>query len=67
MGIKQDVLNTLELIYDLKLSHVLSLRVDLGVMSMKKYSTLPGDPELEFHHQMKISVIPMIPHLCVCV
>ena len=42
------------------LSQVLSLpvRVGLGVMVMKEYSTLPRFSELEPQHQIKFSVIP---------
>ena len=35
--------------------------VDLGVMIMKGYSTLPWFPELEPHHQIQFCVIPLIP------
>ena len=34
------------------------VRVDLGVMAMKVYSTYLRAPELEPHHQMQFSVIP---------
>ena len=33
------------------------VRVDLGVMSMKGYSTFPKAPELEPHHQMGFSIM----------
>ena len=33
------------------------IRVDLGVMEMKEYSTFPKAPELEPDHQMRFSVI----------
>ena len=33
------------------------VRVDLGVMAMKAYSTLPIFPELEPHYQVQFSVI----------
>ena len=33
------------------------VRVDLRVMAMKSYSTLPSSPELVPHHQMKCSAI----------
>ena len=36
------------------------VRVDLGVMTMKRYSTLPRSPELEPHRQMQYSFIPRI-------
>ena len=35
----------------------LGVRVDLGAMAVKGYSTLPKDPEQEPHHQMQFSVI----------
>ena len=37
--------------------------MNLRVMAMKEYTTLPRSPGLEFHHQMKLSVIPKIPFL----
>ena len=39
------------------------VRVDLGVMTMKGYSTFPRSPELEPHHKMQFSVIPKTPLL----
>ena len=33
------------------------VRVDLGVMTIKGYSTLPKSPELEPNYQMQFSVI----------
>ena len=36
----------------------LKTRVDLGVVTMKEYSTLPRVLELKPHHQMQVSVIP---------
>ena len=33
-------------------------RVELEVMAMESYSTLPKAPELEPHHQMQFSFIP---------
>ena len=39
----------------------LQVRVDLEIMAMKGYSTLPRSPELEPHHQMHFIVIPRIP------
>ena len=33
------------------------VRVDLGVMAMKAYSTFPNASGLELHHQMEFSVI----------
>ena len=33
------------------------ITVNLGIMAMKEYSTLPGSPELEPHYQMKSNVI----------
>ena len=36
------------------------IRVDLGVISMKKYSKLVRAPELEHHHSIKFNVIPKI-------
>ena len=38
----------------------LQVRVDLGVMAMKGYSTFPRSPKLEPHHQMQFSVISRI-------
>ena len=35
-------------------------RLDLGVMAMKGYFTLPRAPELESHHHIQFSVIPRI-------
>ena len=37
---------------------IFQVRVDLGVMAMKVYSTLSRYPELEPHHQMQFNVIP---------
>ena len=34
------------------------VRVDLGVMAMKSYSTLPESPEVESRYQMQFSVTP---------
>ena len=34
------------------------VRVDLGIMAMKEYSTLPRSLELELLHQMQFSIIP---------
>ena len=34
-----------------------ALRVDLGVMAMKRPSILPRSPELDPHYQMQFSVI----------
>ena len=31
---------------------LIQVRVDLGVMAKKEYSTLPKAPELELHNQM---------------
>ena len=50
----------IDLIYPWKgPKQVLSLRVrfDLGVITMKRYSTLLKSPELETHHQIKFSLI----------
>ena len=35
----------------------LQVRVNLGVMAMKRYSTLPRSPELKPYNQMQFSVI----------
>ena len=37
------------------------IRMDLGVMAMKGYSTLPKLPELKPYHQMQFSVISRTP------
>ena len=37
---------------------LLQIRVDLGVMAMKQYSSLPKSQELQPHHQMQLSIIP---------
>ena len=37
------------------------IKVDLGVMALKKYFTLPWSLELKLHHQMQFSVIHRIP------
>ena len=42
----------------------LKIKVDLGIMAMKGYSTLPRSPELEPHHQMLFSIIPGSPIFC---
>ena len=34
--------------------------MDLGVITMKKYSKIPRAPELKLHQQMQFSVIPKI-------
>ena len=39
----------------------LQVKVDLGVMAIEEYSTLPRRPELEFHHPMKFNVILRTP------
>ena len=39
---------------------VLQVRIDLGVMAMKWFFTLPRAPEEEPHNQMQFSVIPWI-------
>ena len=39
---------------------LLQVRVDLGVMAMKEYSTFPKAAELERHHQVRFSVISKI-------
>ena len=39
----------------------LQVKVDLGVMAMKWYSTLNRPLELELYHQMQFTVIPRIP------
>ena len=39
----------------------LRVRVDLGVMAMKGYSTFPRALELEPHHQMQFNVMPRTP------
>ena len=41
------------------------VRVDLGVMGMKGYPTLPWTPELGPHHQIQFSVISRIFNVCV--
>ena len=38
----------------------LQVRVDLGVMTMNRYSTLPRSPKLGPRHQMKFSIISRI-------
>ena len=38
-----------------------TLSVDLGLMAMKGYFTLPRSPEMESHYQMQLSVIPRTP------
>ena len=40
---------------------LLQVRVDLGVMKMKGYSTLLRSLELKFHYQMQFCVIPRTP------
>ena len=40
-------------------------RVDLGVMAMKRYSTLSKSLKLELNNQMQFSVIPRTPFLVV--
>ena len=40
---------------------LLQVRVDLGVMAMKEYSTLSRTLEQEPHYQMQFSVIPRTP------
>ena len=51
-------------LFDLSIGfkQVLSLRdwIELGIMSMKRYSTLFRFPELEPHHRMQFRVIPRI-------
>ena len=37
----------------------LQVRVDLGILTMKGYSTFPKTPELELH-QIQLRVIPKI-------
>ena len=39
----------------------LQIKVNLGVMAMKEYSTLPRTPDVKPHHQILFSVIPRIP------
>ena len=39
----------------------IEIRIDLGIMVMKRYPTLTGSPELEPHHPMKFSDIPSYP------
>ena len=36
------------------------VKVDMGVMAVKEYSTLLMSPELELHYQMQFSVIPRL-------
>ena len=36
---------------------IIFIRVDLGVMAMKRYSTFSKTSELEPHHQMQFNVI----------
>ena len=47
----------------IKLSEVLSpwVWVEIDVIAMKGYSTLPRSPELESYHQMQFSVTPRKP------
>ena len=40
---------------------LLCVTVDLGVMAMKGYSTLPRSPKLELRYQRQFSVIPRTP------
>ena len=40
------------------------LRVNLVLMAMEEYFTLPETLKLEPHHQMQVSVIPMSPTPC---
>ena len=35
--------------------------MDLGLMAMKGYSTLPRSPELKPHHQIQFNIIPRMP------
>ena len=37
---------------------LLRVRVGLGVMLIKGYSTFPSAPESEHHHQIEFNVIP---------
>ena len=37
--------------------------MDLEVIAMKEYSTLPTPPDLEPCHHMQFNVIPMTPHV----
>ena len=41
----------------------LQVREDLGVMTMKEYSTFPRAPELEPYDQMQFTIIPRTPIL----
>ena len=41
----------------------LLIRVDLGVMAIKGYSTLPRSQELEPYYQMQFSVISILCHI----
>ena len=43
------------------------VRVDLAVIKMKKYTSLPRPPKLEPHHQMQFNVIPRTPTFFDCV
>ena len=40
----------------------LLIKVKLGVMATKKYSTLPRSPELTPHHHIQFSVISRKPY-----
>ena len=42
---------------------VSSLRVDLGVITIKRHSTLPRYPKLKPHNQMQFNVTPKNTHL----
>ena len=39
----------------------IKVRVNLGVMAIKRYILLPRSPEPKPHHQMQLSVIPRTP------
>ena len=41
-----------------KQAQLLQVKVNLGVMEIKEYSTFPRSQKLEPHHQMQFSVIP---------
>ena len=40
------------------------IKVDLGVMAMKGYSTLPRSLELELHHLIQFSILSGTPFFC---